>query len=236
VRTLTGMTPDDLGVHEGLAYAVFRPAEPALGTVLVMHGAGSSKEHHYDFARVLRGAGMTAVAFDQRGHGASPGALDGRMVEDAVEMARHFGGGGPVALRGSSMGGWLALAAAEPARAQAVVAICPASGEGLARGLRTGAFDFSADRPALEAVLAAHDTDAAAAALGERLMLQHAEADDRVPAARSQELHASAPGSRLIVVPGGHHGSVQHDPDLQAYAARFIARRLAAAEGGAPPT
>ena len=36
----------------------------------------------------------------------------------------------PLALRGSSMGGYLAIVAAEPAGADAVVAICPASGGG----------------------------------------------------------------------------------------------------------
>ena len=106
------MTPDDMGVHDGLSYAVFRPAEPPLGTVLILHGADSSKEHHFDFARVVRGAGMTAVLYDARGHGDSPGALDGRMVQDVVSVARALGDPGPLALRGSSMGGWLALAAA----------------------------------------------------------------------------------------------------------------------------
>ena len=56
-----------------------------------------------------------------------------------------------------------------------------------------------------------------------------------MPVERSRELHASSPGSKLVAVPGGHHGSVQHDPDLQAYAARFIARRLAAAAPPGPP-
>ena len=39
-------------------------------------------------------------------------------------------------------------------------------------------------------------------------------------------LHAVAPGSKLVVTPGGHHRSVQHDPELQAYAARFLVRSL----------
>jgi pimeloyl-ACP methyl ester carboxylesterase len=228
------MTPDEMGVHDGLAYAVFRPATEPIGTTLILHGADSSKEHHFDFGRMIRGAGMTAVLFDARGHGASPGALDGRMVDDVASVARALGGPGPLALRGSSMGGWLALAAAGEVDAEAVVAICPASGEGLRRGVREGRFAFPADVDALDALFEDCDADAAAAALGERLLLMHAEGDDRVPVERSQELHASSPGSRLVAVPGGHHGSVQHDPDLQAYAARFIARRLAAAGGGPP--
>jgi uncharacterized protein len=58
------------------------------------------------------------------------------------------------------------------------------------------------------------------------LMLQHAEGDERVPVEGSRELHAAAPGSRLVAVPGGDHRSVQHDPELQALAVRFIARAL----------
>jgi pimeloyl-ACP methyl ester carboxylesterase len=229
------MTPDEMGVHDGLAYAVFRPAEEPLGTVLILHGADSSKEHHFDFGRVVRGAGMTAVLYDARGHGASPGALDERMVHDVESIAGALAGPGPIALRGSSMGGWLSLAAAERVRAEAVVAICPASSEGLTRGLKEARFGFPADVPALERVLRDHDADAAAVALGERLLLMHAQGDDRVPVERSEELHAAAPGSRLVAVPGGHHGSVQHDAELQSYAARFIARRLAAAGGGPAP-
>jgi uncharacterized protein len=47
-----------------------------------------------------------------------------------------------------------------------------------------------------------------------------------VPIASSRALHAAAPGSRLVAVPGGHHRSVQHDAELQALAVRFIARAL----------
>jgi hypothetical protein len=38
----------------------------------------------------------------------------------------------------------------------------------------------------------------------------------------------NAPGSRLIVVPGGHHRSIQHDQELQAVSLRFIERALGA--------
>ena len=42
-------------VHDGLAYALFLPeGEPDVG-VVVLHGAGSSKESHFDFARGCRG-------------------------------------------------------------------------------------------------------------------------------------------------------------------------------------
>ena len=68
--------------------------------------------------------------------------------------------------------------------------------------------------------------------LGERLLLLHAEGDEVVPVEHSRELHAAAPGSRLVEAPGGHHRSIQHDPEFQALSVRFLARRLReAAEG-----
>jgi len=62
--------------------------------------------------------------------------------------------GASVALRGSSMGGYLAIRAAAQAGAAAVVAICPASASGLRRGLHDGSLDFAADVPALTRLLA----------------------------------------------------------------------------------
>jgi pimeloyl-ACP methyl ester carboxylesterase len=127
------------------------------------------------------------------------------------------------------MGGWLALAAGPAIGAAAVVAVCPASSEQLAHGLREGRFEFAADRATLEPLLAATDLGLNAAALGERLLLMHAEGDEQVPVAHSRELHAAAPAGRLEIVPGGDHRSVQHHPGLQALAARFVAERCAAA-------
>lgn len=133
------------------------------------------------------------------------------------------------------MGGYLAiLAGAEGelrrrgVQTQAVVAICPASGELLIRGLHESRFSFAVDAPALEAFLSTHDVREAAAVLRQPLLLLHAEGDERVPIAHSRELAGvlTADGSRLIAVPGGHHRSIQHDEELQAVSLRFIQRSL----------
>ena len=131
-------------------------------------------------------------------------------------------------LRGSSMGGYLAIVAAAPARAAAVVAICPASASGLRRALAAGAFQFDVDVDAVDRVLAANELGPAVAALTVPLLLLHAEADEQVPVQHSRELAGefSAAGSRLITVPGGHHRSVQHDGELQAVSLRFIEQAL----------
>lgn len=231
-RTVELAAPADAGVRDGLAYALYAPDGPAIGGVVVCHGAGSAKESHLDFARSACAAGLVAVAFDMRGHGASAGALDGRLIADVGVIAGLLPAGLPVGLRGSSMGGYLALVAGAALGADAVVAICPASASGLWVGVRSGRLGFAADADSLGAMLEAHDERDAAMALGDRLLLLHAEGDEVVPVAHSRELHALAPGSRLVAVPGGHHRSIQHDPELQGESVRFLARRLAAAGRG----
>jgi len=209
-------------MHDGLAYELVLPEVQARGGVVILHGAGSCKENHRDFARACAGAGLAALAFDQRGHGASEGALDGRALDDVATMAALLPAGLPVFLRGSSMGGFVTLAAARLTGAAGVVAICPAGGDMLLGGLRSGRFDFRVDRAALEPLLASVDLQEAARALGPRLLLVHAEGDESVPIEHSRRLHAAAAGSRLLAVAGGDHRSAQHDPALQAAAVDFM--------------
>jgi pimeloyl-ACP methyl ester carboxylesterase len=220
--------PAEQGVRDGLAYVLFARGGPALGGVVILHGAGSQKENHFDFARACAGAGLAAIAFDQRGHGASTGALDARALDDVATMAALLPEG-PVALRGSSMGGWVALAGAATAGATAVVAICPASGEQMRAGLRERRWSVPVDEAALDRLFATVDLEAAAAALGAGLLLQHAEGDETVPVAHSRALHAAAPGSTLDVAPGGDHRSVQHDLERQTRAVEFVVARCAEA-------
>lgn len=235
LRTVTGSLPADTGRCDGLAYSLWLPANGQMpaGGIVILHGAGSCKESHHDYARAAIAAGFAAIAFDLRGHGSSDGPMDGRAVDDVaaiVTLLRSSIGApdAPIALRGSSMGGYLAIAAA-PARARAVVAICPASAEGLRAGLHNGSFSFEADVPALDRMLETGDLHAAVGSLTIPLLLLHAEGDEQVPVQHSRELAARTrvPGSRLIVVPGGHHRSVQHDRELQAESLRFIERTFA---------
>ena len=137
MRYETPAPPAELGELDGLAYSLWLPeADPWAGIVIV-HGARSCKESHHDFARAARSAGLSAVCFDQRGHGASGGALDGRVLDDVATVAARLGDV-PLALRGSSMCGYLAIHASAPVGARAVVANCPASADGLWSGLRSG--------------------------------------------------------------------------------------------------
>lgn len=231
VRTDVPVRPNELDVENGLAYALWTPAqtEPPRGGIVILHGAGSCKESHYDFARAAIAAGFAALAFDQRGHGASARPMDARVIDDIASVtgalrSRTQQPDLPIALRGSSMGGYLAILAAPHVGARAVVAICPASGQGLRRGLSSGRLGFDADVDGLEQFLSAHDLAHAVSTLAVPLLLLHAEGDEQVPVEQTRELArlSAAAGSRAITVRGGHHRSVQHDPELQTISLRWL--------------
>jgi uncharacterized protein len=235
---VTPVLPVEVGTCDGLAYSLWlpEPGPPVPGGVLIVHGAGSCKESHHDFARAVVGAGLAAIAFDQRGHGASAGPMDGRVLEDVAAIARRLRSAAdnpalPLAVRGSSMGGYVAILAAALVDASAVVAICPAGAEGMRRGLAAGSLRFDADVAAVDAFLASHELETAVQSLAAPLLLLHAEGDEQVPAQHSRELarRFARRESRLIVVPGGHHRSVQHDEELQTVSLRFMQRAFAGA-------
>jgi fermentation-respiration switch protein FrsA (DUF1100 family) len=221
--------PPELGTRDGLSYALFLPKRPAHVGVVILHGAGSAKESHFDFARGCRVEGMAALAYDARGHGRSEGVFGPWAIDDALVMAELLREHAPaIALRGSSMGGFQAIhaaARADPALC-AVVAICPAPEEILLRGLRSGEIQhFECDLSATEAWLESCDIYDAVAGLDPRteLLLLHARGDEQIPYAVSRELHERAGGrGRVLLLPGGHHRALQHDLELQAESRRFI--------------
>jgi alpha-beta hydrolase superfamily lysophospholipase len=228
------MTPTipETGERDRLSYALFMPdGEPEAG-VLILHGAGSAKESHFDFARVAQAYGMAGLAYDARGHGRSAGAWGPGAIDDAVTMLGLLRERGcpAVALRGSSMGGFSAiLGAAKDGGAAAVVAICPAPETLLLRGVRADRFEFELDRGAVEPWLETVSVRDAAASLAPRtaLLLLHAQGDEQVPYTVSQELYeAAGRPKRLMLLPGGHHRSLQHDHELQAESIRYVARAV----------
>jgi pimeloyl-ACP methyl ester carboxylesterase len=230
VRRTVSTEPPELGRTAGLAWARFVPEGDPLGAILVLHGAGSCKESHFDFGRTARAAGFVALCFDARGHGESEGALGAGALDDLAAMTAQLPRGVPVAMRGSSMGGYFAVVGAEHVGARAVVAICSAPADGLIRGIRAGRFDFRADEPALLAFLSEHDDLQTVSGYRGGLLLLHAEGDESVPYQHSVALDAAAieaEPKRLLVLPGGHHRSIQHDPELQAESLRWLERALA---------
>ncbi len=218
-----------------------RPNRPWPGVVIV-HGAGSRKDNHADFARLATAGGWAALAFDLPGHGDSEPPMSGEAVNDVIAMARLLASqegvdATRVAVRGSSLGGFLAIhAAAASQEIAAVVAICPAGEDHLASGLRRGSLEMRVGDPAaLEAWLLAQDIGAAVERIAPRpLLLMHAEGDTQIPSDHSEELYERAGEPRkLIVAPGGAHQTVQHDSELQGAALRWVERQLGPAGPGA---
>ena len=200
MRHPTPISPE-LGTHDGLAYALFLPEGDPDAGVVILHGAGSAKESHFDFARGCRADGMAALAFDARGHGRSGGSFGPSAFDDVLAMADLLRSHAPrVALRGSSMGGFQAIHAGAQARQQgapvaAVVAICPAPAAGLLRFIRSGQrVEFDCDIEACQPWLEGLDTLEAAGRLGPEtaLLLMHARGDEQVPCAVSEQVYEAA--------------------------------------------
>jgi dienelactone hydrolase len=215
------VTPQQIALrsHDGTRLAgLFWAAPAGAPGVVVVHGHGSQKEFHADFAERLSGAGLAALTLDLRGHGASDGDLDAGCLDDVVTAVDELAARGhaPVGLRGSSMGGLLALLAAERRGAvRAVVAICPAQPERMPLLVGEG---WPA---ALRGPLRPHRTGVARG-------LWHATGDDRVPWFATRALAARCPQPRqLRIVLGGSHTSLQHDPGVHAQTTAFLSEHLA---------
>lgn len=233
------VAPSAKGEVEGRPFLAWLPrSEPPWPGMLIVHGAGSSKENHADFGRRCAASGWAALAYDQRGHGAGRDEMSPEALTDCARMARVLGDwegvdAARVCVRGSSMGGFVALHATATSDAiAAVIAICPAGEEHLLRGLRDGSLAFRAGgraRADLEAWLGEHDLRDAVGLIGAKpKILIHAAGDERIPSEFTAELHDRAADPRkLIIVPGGHHRSAQHDAELQGVALRWIERSLA---------
>lgn len=195
--------------------------------VVVVHGLDSTRVNHRDMVERLVGAGINAAAVDLRGHGESAGELDAGAVEDVLAALDLLAerGAGPLGLRGSSLGGFLALhAAARHQAVRAVVALCPAHHVGLA------------DRhPRLEWARAMDLTVAVAGADGVARGFWHARDDEVIPWQWSWVLHQAASHPKhLRIVMGGSHRSLQHDPVVQADNTTFLAEHLGGTRALAP--
>ena len=231
--------PRAAGVEGDRPYLLWLPqgGPPPHPAILILHGAGSRKENHADFARVCAARGWAALAYDQRGHGASQDEMGPGALADVGRMAAFLAGqegvdARRVCTRGSSMGGFMAIhAAASHSAIAGAIAICPAGEDDLRRGLHSGSVEFragAAARANLEAWLGEHDLRDAVELMGSKpLFIAHARGDERIPYTWSEELfERGADPRKLVLVPGGHHRSVQHDSELQEVALRWIEREL----------
>ena len=203
--------------------------------VVVVHGAGSRKENHADFARLATANGWAALTFDLPGHGESEPEMTGAAVDAVISMVHLLEvqdgvDAHRVAVRGSSLGGFLAICAAAAAPEIAgVIAICPASEDHLARGVRSGRFDMRAGDPVdLEAWLVAQDVGEAVERIaGRPLILMHAEGDTQIPSDHSEELYERAGEPRkLSSPPAAPTRRFSTTPSFRVLALRWLEREL----------
>jgi alpha-beta hydrolase superfamily lysophospholipase len=106
-----------------LAYRLYPAASGARDRIAILaHGSSASSEEMHEVATALAGAGVTAVALDIRGHGASGTRGDiayaGQLDDDLADLLAHLRKADPSArfsLIGHSAGGGFALrVAGEP--------------------------------------------------------------------------------------------------------------------------
>lgn len=111
---------------DGERLAVYELGEPIRGTVLALHGFGSSALHTWSatqWLQILADAGLRVIAIDLRGHGKSGKPLDARayslaqIQRDAIVVIDALGIG-EIDLLGYSMGARVAweLMRADPTR------------------------------------------------------------------------------------------------------------------------
>jgi fermentation-respiration switch protein FrsA (DUF1100 family) len=238
--------PSESGQEHGIAWCLWLPpGEGPWPAVMVLHGAGSRKENHADYARAAVAHGLAALTFDNRGHGETDGPLGASVIDDMAGLAAWFARrpeieAGRIGVRGSSMGGLLAIhLAAESDDVAAAVAICPAAewmlAEDVQRELdgrppRAGSAmsEMRIDAPGLASWLDLNDVEDAAERMGSKpLLLIHARGDEVVPYTQSEKLYErAAEPKRLILLEGGHHRSAQHDPELQGESLRWLSRSM----------
>jgi uncharacterized protein len=238
--------PTESGRLDGIAWSLWVPlgAGP-WPAVIVLHGAGSRKENHADYARAALAHGLAALTFDNRGHGETEGPFGERMIEDLGALAAWLAArpdvdGRRIGVRGSSLGGLLAIhAAAESDDIAAAVAICPAAEWMLAGDVQrvldgrpppagSALSEMRVDAPALAEWLDRNDVEDAAERMGAKpLLLIHARGDEVVPYSHSEKLYErAAEPKRLVLLEGGHHRSAQHDAELQGESLRWLARSM----------
>ena len=205
--------------------------------IIVCHGFGSCKENYADFGATAAGAGMAALIMDLRGHGESGGALDANIFNDVAAALLYLQRRPEVnptniAIRGASMGGWLALhTAAHLVDMSPVIAVCPINEtlfsvlvdevsmvqRGHASAL-VGAKPPRVDVNSILGLIYRLDVDKAARRIAPRpLLLIHAEGDEIVPFHVSQRIYAQAREPKTLwLLPGGDHRFAQHDPGIDA--------------------
>ena len=211
--------------------------------VIVCHGMGSRKENHLAYAEYLAEQGVAALAFDWRGHGESAGNLDDHALDDVGAAIAYLSrrpevDANRLAIRGTSMGAYLALhAAALDPRLKAVVAIAPATEEIIlmaAAPVKAGkdTVDYTQgariQRKPIMAWLHAQDIFKAVPKIAPRpIFFVHCKGDEVIPYQSTERLYAVAgEPKKLLLLDGGHHRFAQQDGTVHRLTVEWLREAL----------
>ena len=228
MRVTVGPPPASLSIR------VVEPAQLVVprGTILVLHGLWSRKQHMAGRGRWLADHGYRAVLVDLRGHGASSGQWGTFGVvesRDLVQVLDALEADGipvePVGVFGPSWGGAAALQlAAIDQRVRAVVTVstftsmreivplyidryAPWLGLVISDAQLAGAIDQAGQLAGFDADDA--DSLRAAAATDAQILFVHGADDAHVPLAHGRALHERAAGhSELLIIQDADHRSI----------------------------
>jgi fermentation-respiration switch protein FrsA (DUF1100 family) len=209
------------------------PRNPSPPCVIASHGLFSSKESEklVEIGELFSAQGIAVIRYDHQGCGESEGDLSAttassriKDLEAVFELASdHPLLGDRLGLLGSSMGGFISIfKASADIRVKALALWATPSHLGDMRDKKDEGTRPQGDDPLGEEFyldLEKYDAREAIKTLRNCLIL-HGEADELVPLAQAEELHAAArPPKHLEVFPGGDHRFT--DPQRRRQAVRM---------------
>lgn len=224
----------------------FEPKGAARGTVLLLHGIRSTKQHFVARARQHAARGLRAIAIDSRGHGESSGRYLTYGVEEARDLARLTDAleqrgllTPPLSIVGSSYGAATALLFAAHDPRVARVAACASFASlrqvvpaylgwtlgPLARLIPSALVDELIDGAARQASFAADDAcpRCVAPRIKARVLLVHSRGDERIPFHHSLEIRdALRSPAELMLLDGVRHVATGSVPAVMAKIDTFI--------------
>ena len=190
------------------------PRNPSPPCVIASHGLFSSKESEklVEIGELFSAQGIAVIRYDHQGCGESEGDLSATTASSRIKdldavfelAASHPLLGDHLGLLGSSMGGFISIfKASADKRVKALALWATPSHLGGKRDVQDAASPHLGEEFYRD--LEAYDAREAIKTLGNSLIL-HGEADELVPLAQAEELHAAArPPKHLEVFPGGDH-------------------------------
>ncbi len=220
-------------VAEGVAVSArLFTHDPRAPTILFFHGNGEVACQYDDIAPAYAQAGANLFAADFRGYGRSGGSPSfSTMIDDArrvFEYAREAlaqaGFGGPLYVKGRSLGCQSAVEVAARYQDELAGLITESGAASLKRMTRR--FDLGLEGPALETVLRLHDEKVRSIRLP--LLVIHGELDDLVPVENAIDLYdtVSSQDKRIEIIPGaGHNDLLWVGPEQYFEAIRRFLKR-----------